>query len=253
MVKNINNKVGLNIKLFDRIGDDLGTKLKSLTKKKDIIVLGKNIINVILEKKVDIEAIEKIEKIEFKLNKKEMFLMEIYKYGEEVLKSYKRLNLTIKLMNGDTRNNNFKKHDLLDYYLENFINETYIFTDRIFRIFILIEKKAEKLKLTNQYKTLVILRKFYFEFVNNIRDLRNFHTHQIRFKDVKTNRLGAIEHFNELVKERWLKGYTELIYSKTKRNCINALKKNLSALSNNTETILIPVNKILYKNILPKI
>ena len=241
---------GPDIKLINNITVAFSKILKNKLKKSDYSNIGKKIINTIIDKN-DVD--EKMINSPIILTKKEEFISELFEYANEIHKSYLRLELSIKLIRRIENNKGFKRHELLNYYFENFINELYIFLERINSLLDILIKKTKILGLQIQYKNLVKTKQFFLKFFDSQRKARNYHTHIRRYKDKNYEKLELMELFNSHIKNKHITNYTNYIYLNTKKDDYNTTKKLLEDVRMVTDKCLWLADTILFKKIMPKL
>ena len=78
---------------------------------------------------------------------------------------------------------------MLSYYVENFYNEFFIFTERVKKYLETIKNKIADKKERDELKGLV---NAYLEATNKYRDIRNEHNHKKRYIDENFRKLGLI-------------------------------------------------------------
>lgn len=212
--------------------------------------VGQRILNIVFGRDIEFDVKDTNN---ITLTKKDYYIADLFKCGKEIYDSYQRMEMTISLSKKIGSHRGFKKNELLNYYNENFINEFYIFTERVIQLMILIEKKAEKLRLQKQYKVIVGLRKLYIDSYKPPRSLRNTHTHYRRHLDPNFERLDTMVMYKDFTKDKQLDSYYEYTYRTIKRDHIKQLQKALETLHDTADKFLKPLKKVLMNDILPKL
>jgi hypothetical protein len=185
------------------------------------------------------------------ITEKDVFIEKLCVATNEVTSSLYKLYITMALVSKLRSNKMFTKEDLLQYYYENYINELYIYTERILNIITLVEKKAEKLQLKIYYNILVGARRIYADICKDVRNIRNEHNHKIRFSDYHIARLKVID--SELIKPYISLNDKDKIYRIIKKKYCKEMLEEVISMYKMTQTIFVPIEVIVYDAILPKL
>jgi hypothetical protein len=186
-----------------------------------------------------------------KLTEKEIFVEKLSIATNEITTSMWKLYITLTYVKNLRSNSLFSKEELLQYFYENYINELYIYTERILNIITLVEKKAEKLQIKPFYNLLVGARRSYIEICKQVRSIRNEHNHQLRFKDFNFDRLNVIK--SDLIKPFITSKDKKIIYQNIKKKYLKEILNEIVIMHKMSQTIFIPIDVIVYDVILPKL
>jgi len=256
MIKKISDRItvkieGPNIEFISQIIDVYAKLLKEKLSQLDDPtkeLMGNNIFKEAL----GLER-EKSSKHYWEYKRNEEFIDELFKHTKEIHDSFKRMELSIKLLNNIGSIKDVKKDTLLAYYNENFVNELFIYCERIKKLILDIESKAQKLKQTKNYNTLVKLRNDFHETFEPLKSVRNSHNHKQRVKFELIDKLNTTEFYNMIFDDPTFKRYTKYKLITTKKHTSTTLKKTLQHLEKTSDVILKQVGDILFKDILPKL
>lgn len=182
---------------------------------------------------------------------RELFIKNLNIMLKEIQTSLWKLYITMSKTRSVRGNKSFTREQLLQYYYENYLNELYIYTERILNIITFVEKKAEKLQMKVFYKILVGARQTYNEVYKDIRKTRNEHNHKERFNDYDFGRLQILETL-EYTKYLTQKEKDKIYLTIKKRYCKDMLAKVIE-LHKSTQVVFVPIDVIVYDEILPRL
>lgn len=237
----------LSVPFIQRVRKDYSKVLKKQTRDKKLQDQLLNKLECYLNNKPF--KLYKGEKI--KLSERDLFIERLCISINEITSSMVKIYMTMVYVRNLRHNKYYNKEEQLQYFYENYINEQYIYTERILNIISFLEKKVEKLHLDPYYKMLVNARQDYKEICKSVREVRNEHNHRLRFTNYHFDRLKIIgsEHIRGLVpdKER------EKIYKSIKKKYVKEMFDEIVNMHKITRTIFIPIEIIVYDVILPKL
>lgn len=180
---------------------------------------------------------------------REVFINDLNTMIDEIRTSLWKLYITISKARKIRGTKTFTREQLLQYYYENYLNELYIYTERVLNIITYVEKKAEKLHLNTFYKLLVGARQSFNEAFVDIRKTRNQHNHKERYKDSDFDRLKIIESIR-ITAYLTQKEKDKMYYSIKKKYCKDMMNEVIE-LHKSTQIIFVPIEIIVYDQILP--
>lgn len=165
------------------------------------------------------------------------------------------MKITLILSEKIRKNNNVPKHELLNYYYENFLNEIYIFNQRMKNLFNKIEKIIKKLKINREYGIIKQLKNDYMTHFKNINIQRGRHIHVKRYKNEKFSHLDALHFVKDLdyfKSIEILNSYYKSTFRKNKCFFINNMKDNINQIIEITNNYLNQISPIVFNTILKR-
>lgn len=182
----------------------------------------------------------------------EQFIIEVFAIISEINRSYRHLQITTILLQEVEENELIPKFDLVQYHFENFISEQFIYTERIKKLFLVIEKKAEKLHLNEEYMKLVGNRQKFFEVFESLINVRHKHTHEHRIDDNIYKQMVMVNMADKEAKN-FDKEITKQVFKKTKKERVTQLIKNIKLLEVTTDFLTDEIQNIFYGQIIPQL
>ena len=136
----------------------------------------------------------------------ELFLRDIVYNYSEISESLSRLEMISLLIKQYPALPSWEKSGItqtryLRYHYENFLNEVYLFKERVLQLLRDIKKKCKKQNLDKEAKTIKKLEEFLISALENISKVRGLHMHVRRYKNKEIEQLEYLELFSEL---KWL-------------------------------------------------
>ncbi len=172
----------------------------------------------------------------------EEFLMDIAFNYFEISDSLSRLEMIVLLIKQYPALPSWKKEGItqtryLRYHYENFLNEIYLFKERVLLLLRDIKKKCKKNNLKKEAETIKKLEEIFIKSLDNACKVRGRHVHVRRYKSDKIEQLENLELFSE-------NGYLDLLRKLEYRPLRRELSKEITKMRKDLETVM---NKILDK------
>lgn len=220
-------------------------------------IVAKRITKTLLGEDIDyIEDQKKIKPPE----QKAVFMFKVLKYYSEIMVSLDNMRMISILINQFPNHPSYKIHNItrtryLRYHLENYLNESYLFKERVESFFDLLQKICQKYGLNKEQKKLNDLRIFSLEGLNNLVITRKHHVHVRRYSDKGTDQLESLDLILKQ-KDETLKFYEfikEIEYKKIRLKWKKVVKKNNEELEKLLEIIFENLKDIVFEKICKKI
>lgn len=181
-----------------------------------------------------------------KLTDKHDLITTAFIFNIEIKECFNRFLITIKLIDEiDTKNKQNKK-DLLLYFVENFYNEYYIYTERVIKHLKTLKKKTIKKHIKLE------IQKHLDEYVTNTspkREIRNIHNHQKRYTDDKHGKLMLIDAFRSQSKPNDIENRWDKEFQIIKDEYSNTLNKEIVILYDVTNKTLNNICENIFNNV----
>lgn len=208
---------------------------------------GKKVINKVLYD----------EEVEFNDNKTEgeKFLAEALFYfteAEDALKRSKMASIFIKQYpyKKTLQNNNITKIDCVNYHLSSFLNECYIFQERILDLIKLIGENSKNMGFAKEWKEAEKLQKNIIKslgYLTGTESIRGLHVHKRDYSDKEIRKSKFLE---SLAGENLFSELYESSYRETRREKSKAIKReneNLEKILAMTSKKIKPITEKIYK------
>lgn len=176
------------------------------------------------------------------LNNKEKFVSEIFFNFSEIFHSFQKLkNIEIYINRFPYDKRKIQPPEYLKYHFENFLNEIYLFEERVKKFITIVSRRYKKRILLDIKKIVTIALK-------NITRVRGAHVHKYRYDDEDFSRLETLE---LLCSKGGMKSelgtWYKLELNRIKKGKRKIIKDNNKKLDLLLDTIFNSLNKILFQ------
>lgn len=226
----------LNFQFGETIAQTISITIEDEFKNVDKLEVVKNIANTILGK-----PINNIPGFSITRTKQELFVNDLADCVIEIVTSFEKLQIPILRMNDVNDNEQISRIDLMNYYFENHLNELYLYSQRVKKIFDIMEKKSEKLRLNSAAKSIVENRRKFLEHFNVANTLRHNHIHSKRYNDMNLKQLRVLEIIKKMAIEtdrNTVENYLNSTFEEHRNFYLKVMENNVDVIYNITNEYL---------------
>lgn len=182
----------------------------------------------------------------------EEFLMDITFNYFEIPETNYRLTMIATLIKQYPIQTSWKRAGItkiryLRYHYENFLNEVYLFQERVLLLLKVIEKKCQKNQLSAEVTKIVDVSKSFTKSLEGICTIRGRHVHLRRYKNKKIEQLEALELFSE---NKYLDLLQKIEYRKLRKELGNQVILIRDQLSKVLEQVLDEIDSITFETLI---
>lgn len=162
------------------------------------------------------------------------YLRELLSEYGELNKSIERIRLSAKFISqSPPSRSRISKTTYIRYHFEFYLNEIYIFKERLDRLLARLEKKCRKARLKKEEKALRESKREIEEAFSSFVKIRGKHVHLRRYEDNKMRQLELLETLSEFNVVATLRDFEYEQFKKKTVNQITAIAKTLEGVINN--------------------
>ena len=169
----------------------------------------------------------------------------------EIQESLKRMRLGQVFLSKIRKNKKVSKLNYLQYHYENYLNEMFIYRERINSLLDYIIKICQKAKKTKEKEKVQELRKRFNKALENIINVRGSHVHIKRYSSNKLEQLYTLDSVSENFE--FIRYYRDSELKNLKSIFLKEMKENIETLENFIEKdISKEIGDIIFIELFPK-
>jgi len=185
------------------------------------------------------------------LTEREKFVVEIFRGYYEIFISLENMKMIAIFVKQYPNYKSYKIHDItktkyLRYYIENYLNEVYIFEKRIESFLNKLIKRLKRKSLNNEIEKIKKLKSMLQKTLEKIRKIRGFYVHKNRYFDKELEQLDLLEFFTSYGGLKELEDSKKLKYKQIRNYWFKIINKNNKTLETLLEQILESIKLIVF-------